>query len=103
MKIDSARVVKLIVHRVGNRIREEGIRLSTHAVDASTDVDAILVDNYLRGTLDGGERYAFTHESTLDLNDVRRFAIEALADETHSPKPLGQSHATFTASRRIPV
>ena len=81
MKIDSARVVKLIVHRVGNRIREEGIRLSTHAVDASTDVDAILVDNYLRGTLDGGERYAFTHESTLDLNDVRRFAIEALADE----------------------
>lgn len=81
MDIDSARVVKLIVHRVGNRIREEGTRLSSHAIDAGSDVNAILVDHYLRGTLDGGERYKFTHESTLDLNDVRRFAKDALADD----------------------
>lgn len=81
MDIDSARVVKLIVHRVGNRIREEGTRLSGDAIDAGPDVDAILVDHYLRGTLDGGELYAFTHESTLDLNEVRRFAMGALADE----------------------
>lgn len=81
MNIDSARVLKLIVHRVGNRIREEGTRLSNHAFDAGTDVDAILVDHYLRGTLDGGERYAFTHESTLDLNDVRRFAMDALGSD----------------------
>jgi hypothetical protein len=81
MDIDSARVMKLIVHRVGNRIREEGTRLSSHAIEAGSDVDTILVDHYLRGTLDGGQRYAFTHESTLDLNDVRRFAMEALADD----------------------
>lgn len=81
MEIENARVRKLIVHRVGNRIREEGVRLSSDTIDAGPDVDAILVDHYLRGTLNGGERYAFTHESTLDLNDVRRFAGEALADD----------------------
>lgn len=81
MEIDSARVVKLIIHRVGNRVREEGTRLSSHAIEAGSDVDTILVDHYLRGTLAGGQRYAFTHESTLDLNDVRRFAMEALADD----------------------
>lgn len=81
MNIDSARVVKLIVHRVGNRIREEGTRLSSDTIDAGPDVDAILVNHYLRGALDGGDRYAFTHESTLDLNDVRRFAMEALSDD----------------------
>uniref|UniRef100_UPI003342532A nucleoid-associated protein n=1 Tax=Castellaniella defragrans TaxID=75697 RepID=UPI003342532A len=81
MNIDSARVVKLIVHRVGNRIREEGIRLSSGIIDAGPDVDAILVNHYLRGTLNGGENYIFTHESTLDLNDVRRFAMEALSDD----------------------
>lgn len=86
MNIDSARVVKLIVHRVGNRIREEGIRLSSDAIDAGPDVDAILVDHYLRGTLDGGESYAFTHESTLELNDVRRFAMEAIADDDAFPE-----------------
>ncbi|HEI8113684.1 MULTISPECIES: nucleoid-associated protein [Stenotrophomonas] len=81
MSVDSARVVKFIVHRVGNRIREEGMRLSSDAIDAGPDVDAILVDHYLRGTQEGGERYAFTHESTLDLNDVRRFAADALTDD----------------------
>lgn len=81
MEIDNARVVKLIVHRVGSRIREEGTRLSSDIIDAGPDVDAILVNHYLRGALDEGERYTFTHESTLDLNDVRRFTMEALFDD----------------------
>lgn len=80
MDFDSARVVKLIVHRVGNRVREEGARLSSDSIDAGPDVNAILVDDYLRGTLKGGEHYVFAHESTLELNDVRRFATEALTD-----------------------
>lgn len=81
MDFDSARVVKLIVHRVGNRLREEGTRLSSYCIDAGSDVNTILVDDYFRGTLKGGERYAFTHESTLELNDVRCFATQALADD----------------------
>lgn len=81
MDFDSARVAKLIVHRVGNRLREEGTRLSSDCIDAGSDVNTILVDDYLRGTLKGGERYAFTHESTLELNDARCFATQALADD----------------------
>ncbi|MDF4026934.1 nucleoid-associated protein [Luteibacter sp. PPL201] len=81
MDIDNARLLRLIVHRVGNRAREEGTRLSQSAIDAGPEVAAILVEHFLAGTVDGGARYAFTHESTLDLNEVRRFSIDALNDD----------------------
>lgn len=80
MEIASAQLLKLIVHRVGNRSREEGLSLSIDAIDAGPDVDAILVEHYLFGTFESGARYAFDHESDLALNEVRSFANQALSD-----------------------
>lgn len=51
MSVESAHVVKLIVHRVGNRVREERTLLSNDAIDAGPNVDSILVDHYLSGMI----------------------------------------------------
>lgn len=81
MDIGTARLRKLIVHRVGNRSREEGISLSTHASDVSEEVASIVVRNYLVGASSGGAHYRFHHESDLALNEVHSFANQIFADE----------------------
>jgi len=82
MDIGTARLRKLIVHRDGNRTREEGISLSTHASEVSEEVAAIVVRNYLVGASSGGAHYQFHHESDLALNEVRNFSDQIFDDES---------------------
>lgn len=83
MDTGKTRLHRLIVHRVGNRSREEGTSLSIRAADISGAVAETLIGRYLWGAQSSGTKYRFHHESDLDLNEVRAFAKKVFSDDTH--------------------
>jgi len=78
--VSSARVSKLIVHRIGNKIRDEGYTLSQNVVNRSSTLDDLILRNYLAPVLRQGEAYDLTHESDIALNTVHHFANKIFAD-----------------------
>lgn len=72
--ISSAKVTKLIVHRIGNKLRDEGFTLSEHEIDHASTLDDLLLRNYLSAGIKQGELYDFYHESDLSLNVINHFS-----------------------------
>jgi hypothetical protein len=70
----SAEVQKIIVHRVGNRTREEGYTLSTQEVNKTKYLGDLLLRHYLLPLANAKEAYNFYHESDIELNAIDRFA-----------------------------
>ncbi|WP_340124583.1 nucleoid-associated protein [Methylobacter svalbardensis] len=78
--ISSAEVTKAIVHRVGNRIREEGYSLSTQEIKRTKDIDDILLRHYLSPLVKRNEIYDFYHESDIGLNTIYHFTKQVFAN-----------------------
>lgn len=72
--VSSAKVKKLIVHRIGNKLRDEGFTLSKKETERTPTLDELLSKNYLAPVVRQGEPYDFHHESDLALNTVHHFA-----------------------------
>lgn len=45
--ISSARIIKLIVHRIGNKLRDEGFTLSDQEAVRTPTLDDLLLKSYL--------------------------------------------------------
>lgn len=75
--VSSARIVRCSVHHVGNRLREEGIRLSSEEVQGDAALHETLLAHYLAPLATERLGFEFFHESDLDLNAVRQFATKA--------------------------
>lgn len=73
--ISSAGVVRCAVHKVGNRLREEGVRLSSDDFRGDSELHGTLLRNYLAPLAQ--ERFAneFYHESDIGLNAVHQFSL----------------------------
>lgn len=72
--ISSAHVDRLIVHRVGNKIRDEGYQLSEAVAPVSAGLSDLLMRDYLATTLSNGALYDFHHDSNINLNEIRHFS-----------------------------
>lgn len=72
--ISSARVAKLIVHRIGNKLRDEGLTLSQEEAEHTSTLDDLFLKNYLAPVVRHGNLYKFYHESDISLNTVYHFA-----------------------------
>ena len=72
--ISSAKLTKLIVHRIGNKLRDEGFTFSEHEIDHASTLDDLLLRNYLSAGIKLGELYDFYHESDLSLNVINHFS-----------------------------
>lgn len=79
--ISSATVKKLVIHKVGNRSREEGVSLSTQESTADDSVKSILLRNYLGATLKENSIYNFHHSTDIKFNEVYNYSSEALISE----------------------
>jgi hypothetical protein len=77
--ISSAEVKNAIVHRVGNRVREEGYSLSTQEINRNKDIDDILLRYYLSPLAKRNDIYSFYHESDIGLNAVYHFTRQVFA------------------------
>lgn len=80
MDISAARVRKLIVHRIGNKIRDEGYQLSKAQILATSTLNDLLLRSYLSPVLTNGEGYEFHHASDIALNEVRHFSFKIFSD-----------------------
>lgn len=80
LDISSAKVKKVIVHRVGNKLRDEGIRFSTTECPRSKTLDDLLLKSLLAPVIRGGQRYHLFHESDIALNTINHYANSVFSD-----------------------
>lgn len=80
LDISSARVVRCVVHRVGNRLREEGCELSQQEVRGTAQLHGTLLRHYLAPLAKTGEEFELYHESDIALNAVRQFSSRVISE-----------------------
>src|SRR6218665_183112 len=76
--VSSARIVQCVVHRVGNRLREEGYELSSKEVLGTAELHGTLLRHYLAPLTKGGDEFEFYHESDIQLNAALQFSSRIL-------------------------
>lgn len=75
-----AKIDKLMIHGVGNKLREDGIIISQSCVSISGDSVYGLLGKYFFNQFKDNRVYNFTHETDLSYNEVYQFAKEAFAN-----------------------
>ena len=70
MDFSNSKILKAIVHEVGNKFRDEGIHYSERDLDVENDDTHLLFSRYLLGSFKGSEFYNFYHPTDLDMNEV---------------------------------
>jgi hypothetical protein len=73
MNFELAHVEKLIAHRVGNKIRDEGIKLSFTESSVNSDLSSVLLSSYLKSIALEKNECQFYHEDDLNLNEARHY------------------------------
>ncbi|RMD00297.1 hypothetical protein EAY64_05170 [Aquitalea palustris] len=81
MLIGESRVERLVVHRVGNQARGEGLQLSERACDVDDSVSSLILSGYLRGVVSDKKKHQFFHESDLNLNEIYHYTRQFFRDE----------------------
>lgn len=80
LDVSSARVVRCVVHRIGNRLREEGCELSQQEVRGTSELHGTLLRHYLAPLAKTGEEFELYHESDISLNAVHQFSSRIFAE-----------------------
>lgn len=80
LDISSAKVKKVIVHRVGNKLRDEGISISPTECHHSSSLDDLLLNRFLAPVIRSGQEHLLSHESDISLNTINHYATGIFAD-----------------------
>ncbi len=70
MEIGEAVVKAIIVHQVGNRLREEPLVLADQCFSTTESTSSLILSGYLKGIVSDRNRHVLTHESDISLNDI---------------------------------
>lgn len=68
MEIGESVVQSVIVHKVGNRLREESLVLAEQCFAITDDISNLILGGYLRGIVSSKNQYVLTNESDMALN-----------------------------------
>ncbi len=79
--INSEETLDLVVHRVGNKSLDEGVHLSKTLTFYSEELMPLLY-NYFLKPFKTEEYFQFHHESSLELNEIHRYAKSVFEDRT---------------------
>jgi hypothetical protein len=71
MDLTTSSVDKLIVHRIGNKLRNESLKLSSSESPVNEELSTLLLGGYLKGISAETNEYYFHHETDLALNATR--------------------------------
>ena len=74
MDLTTSVVNQLIVHRIGNKLRDESLKLSSSESPINEDLSALILGGYLKGITPEKNEYYFHHETDLALNETRFYA-----------------------------
>lgn len=72
--ISSALIEKKVLHRIGNKFREEPLVLSNRLMPSTDFIDNLLLMNYLKPLINNKEIFNLYHESNIELNEVHHFS-----------------------------
>lgn len=80
--LDFSRVIvkKAVVHRVGNKFRDEGMVLSNAESERSEGLDELLLKKFLIPTIKNGDECVLVHESDIQLNAIKHYTSIAFQD-----------------------
>lgn len=70
MEIGEAVVKTVIVHQVGNRLREEPLVLADQCFSTTESISNLILSGYLRGIVNDKNLHFLTHESDISLNEI---------------------------------
>ncbi|MEM6800819.1 MAG: nucleoid-associated protein [Bacteroidota bacterium] len=73
--LTQARLTTLAIHKVGNKVRNEGVIASKEPFQLEEDIQLILQDYFLN-SFKAEEFFKFTHESDLAMNPLNRYVKE---------------------------
>lgn len=80
--ISSAKLKKLIVHRIGNKLRDEGLTLSQKETEQAPELNDLILRKYFAPAIRQGKIYDFYHESDMTLNAIHHFSEKIFSDHT---------------------
>lgn len=81
MELSSSTVNSLIVHRVGNKLRDESLKLSNCESPVNDELSSLILGGYLRGIASERNEYYFHHETDISLNETRFYINQFFAGE----------------------
>ena len=84
LDLSDAKVQKVIVHRVGNKFRDEGIVFSDSESERSSSLNQLLLRNFLIPVVNRGDEYILTHESDIKLNPIKHYSSLVFENENES-------------------
>lgn len=70
----SVHLEQIAIHKVGNKLRDEGLNISSQNVDVEDSETINYLLKYFLSPFDNNEVYNFTHPSELNLNEIYFFA-----------------------------
>ncbi|HPG33830.1 MAG: nucleoid-associated protein [Lentimicrobiaceae bacterium] len=76
---EEARLERLVIHKTGNKSREEGIKFSKSPVQLSEAIKDLLI-RYFLSPFGKNEYFNLHHEADLNLNEVYHFACSIFDD-----------------------
>lgn len=75
----SVQLEQIVIHQVGNKLRDEGLKASSENVDVEDSETRNYLLKYFLSPFDNNEVYNFTHPSELNLNEIYFFAKKIFA------------------------
>ena len=81
MNLENTPLQKLIVHYIGNKNNADPIHLSQSSVDLNDDLKMILGESFLSRFKSNHEWYSFSHESSLQFNEVYNYCRQIFSDK----------------------
>lgn len=79
MDFSETRLTNIIIHRVGNKSREEGVQVSKSPVRADDDINNLL-RHYFLSPFKLNEYYNLHHENDIQLNEVYSYVSQIFDD-----------------------
>lgn len=81
LNFESTTIHRLVVHQVGNRGREEGVKLSKTELSKPDDYINQLLMMYFTKPFDGQLIYNFAHDVSLEMNEIYNYASSIFGNE----------------------
>jgi len=80
MNLQNTPLQKLIVHYIGNKNNADPIVLSQSSIELNDDLKMILGDSFLTRFKTNHEWHSFSHESSLQFNEVYNYCLQIFSD-----------------------
>lgn len=74
--LNEAQINDIIIHRVGNSHKEEGVYLSAETIPVNENLQKVILSFFTKGFKQAEEMHKFSHPTDLNLNEVYHYCSQ---------------------------